>query len=58
MMTTQRLTTTQPNTFTPAELRGLRAMRTRYRRDHDLTAREQAQLRFLRWLYQKGHLDG
>jgi hypothetical protein len=58
-MTTQTPTVpaSTPSTFTPAERRALRALRTRYCEDHDLfTASEMARLRFLRWLAHTGHL--
>jgi hypothetical protein len=54
-MTTGTAVTTQ-STFSPAEKRALRALRTRYQQDADLfSQRERAQLLFLRWLYQSGH---
>jgi hypothetical protein len=50
-------TNTSAPTFTASERRILRALRTRYSVDNDrFTARERAQLSFLRWLYQTGRL--
>jgi hypothetical protein len=55
-MTTETAVTTRISTFSPAEKRVLRALRTRYQQDGDLfSQRERAQLLFLRWLYQTGH---
>ena len=56
-MTTETAVTTRISTFSPAEKRALRALRTRYQQDGDLfSRRERAQLLFLRWLYQTGQL--
>ena len=56
-MTTRTTSTAIVPTFTPAERRMLRALRTRYRQDRDLFGeRVRARLRFLRWLYQTGRL--
>jgi hypothetical protein len=58
-MTTQTPTApaSTPPTFTPAERRALRALRTRYHEDRDLfTPSEMARLRFQRWLAHTGHL--
>lgn len=55
--TAQRVSTATAPAFTSAERRLLRALRTRYRQDHDLFSEsERARLRFLRWLYQSGRL--
>ena len=55
-MTTETAITTRISTFSPAEKRALRALRTRYQQDGDLfSRRERAHLLFLRWLYQTGH---
>ena len=44
-------------TFTRAQARLLRTLRSRYQQDHDLfTAQELAHLRFIRWLYLSGRL--
>jgi hypothetical protein len=54
-MTTETAGTSRLSTFSPAEKRTLRALRTRYQQDADLfNNRERAQLLFLRWLYQTG----
>ena len=56
-MTTQTAATAIVPTFTLAERRMLRALRTRYRQDHDLFSKcEHARLSFIRWLYQTGRL--
>ena len=56
-MATQTAATAIAPTFTRAERRMLRALRTRYRQDHDLFSEsESAHLRFIRWLYQTGRL--
>jgi hypothetical protein len=61
-MTTETSVTTRTSTFTPAEQRALRTLRTRYQQDSDLwNSRERAtpasgHPRFLRWLYQTGQL--
>ena len=57
-MTTQRAATVIVTMFTPAERTALRALRRRYSRQRDLLSqREQARLRFIRWLYQTGRLQ-
>ncbi len=44
-------------TFSRREWRALRALRERYRQDHDLfSAQELAHLCFVRWLYRTGRL--
>jgi len=48
---------TPTTTFTRAEQRALRVLRTRYRQDCDLfSPRERTRLHFVRWLYQTGRL--
>ena len=43
--------------FTRAQARLLRTLRSRYQQDHDLfSAQELAHLRFMRWLYLSGRL--
>ena len=43
--------------FTRAQSRTLRTLRSRYQQDHDLfSAQELAHLRFVRWLYLTGRL--
>jgi hypothetical protein len=50
-MATQTTITGSKPSFTATERRSLRALRNRYREDHDLfTNRERVQLAFLRWL--------
>jgi hypothetical protein len=54
-----RLTSTAARaaTFTRPQWWVLRALRKRYQQDRDLfTAREQARLRFVHWLYRTGRL--
>jgi hypothetical protein len=44
-------------TFSPAQWRALKGIRTRYRQDRDLFSEaERARLRFVRWLYESGRL--
>jgi hypothetical protein len=43
--------------FTHSQWQALRALRRRYRQDHDLlSAHELARLRFVRWLYRSGRV--
>jgi hypothetical protein len=57
LMTTETSAKTRAGTFTLAERRALRNLRTRYQQDSDLWSnRERAHLHFLRWLYRTGQL--
>lgn len=50
--------TTGADHFTAMEQAALTVVRERFQQDHDrFTARELAQLSFLRWLVRMGHLD-
>jgi hypothetical protein len=56
MIARQRAADSLPH-FTPREREVLRALRLRYREDHDhFSPRERARLRFLRWLRETGRI--
>jgi hypothetical protein len=56
-MTTHSATTAMTTQFTREELRTLRTLRARYKRDRDLiSTAERARLEFIRWLYQTERL--
>jgi hypothetical protein len=58
-MTSQTQTLDRPIVFTDAEKLALCHLRTRYAQSGDvLSERELLRLRFVRWLYRRGRLDG
>jgi hypothetical protein len=58
-MPSQTQTLDRPIVFTDAEKVALCHLRTRYAQSgDDLSERELAHLRFVRWLYRRGRLDG